>query len=286
MVRYDNSFRQLIANCINSGGTTAEIVDRLQVSDRTVQRYRKNIALFGIHNPPDVSHRGRLKSIHLEARHALRELLDGNGTMMLDEIQDWLEEEFDIVCSLATISRCLKDMNLTNKRTEKTSEQQDPELRAQWFWKTASWYKPNQLVVVDESAANERTKDRRWGWSEKGVCCRSKQSSLRSNRWSILPAIGINGYLDYEIFHGSFNSERFENFIKRLLKKMNRFPEPRSVLVMDNVATHHSPWVKQLCLAAGVILEYLPPYSVGIRGEASECRYALMIIVLLDPISR
>ena len=42
---------------------------------------------------------------------------------------------------------------------------------------------------------------------------------------------------------------------------MNRFPEPRSVLVMDNVATHHSPWVKLLCLEAGVILEYLPPYS-------------------------
>ena len=33
MVRYDNSFRQLIANCINSGGTTVEIVDYLQVLD-------------------------------------------------------------------------------------------------------------------------------------------------------------------------------------------------------------------------------------------------------------
>ena len=130
MVRYDNSFRQLIANCINSGGTMAEIVDRLQVSDWTVQRYCKNIVLFSIHNPSDVSHRDRLKSIHLEARHALYELLNGNGTMMLDEIQDWLKEEFDIVCSLATISRCLKDMNLTNKRIEKTSEQQDSELCA------------------------------------------------------------------------------------------------------------------------------------------------------------
>ena len=104
MVRYDNSFRQLIANYINSGSTTAKIVNHLQVSDRTVQQYRKNIALFSIHNPPNVSHCSRLKSIYLEAHYALRELLNDNNTMMLDEIQNWLKEEFDIVYSLATIS--------------------------------------------------------------------------------------------------------------------------------------------------------------------------------------
>lgn len=41
---------------------------------------------------------------------------------------------------------------------------------------------------------------------------------------------------------------------------MNRFPGPRSVLVMDNVATHYLPYVKQLCDEAGVRIEYLPPY--------------------------
>jgi transposase len=32
-------------------------------------------------------------------------------------------------------------------------------------------------------------------------------------------------------------------------------------MVMDNVATHHSPYVKQLCDEAGVRIEYLPLYS-------------------------
>ena len=86
MVCYDNSFRQLITNCINSSGTTAEIVDYLQVSDRTVQQYRKNIALFSIHNSSNISHHDCLKSIHLEARYALRKLLNGNGTIILNEI--------------------------------------------------------------------------------------------------------------------------------------------------------------------------------------------------------
>ena len=42
---------------------------------------------------------------------------------------------------------------------------------------------------------------------------------------------------------------------------MNPYPAARSVLVMDNASIHHSEEVKLLCEAAGVRLEYLPPYS-------------------------
>ena len=42
---------------------------------------------------------------------------------------------------------------------------------------------------------------------------------------------------------------------------MTPFSSPRSVLVMENVATHHSPYVKELYRQARVIIEYLPPYS-------------------------
>ena len=43
--------------------------------------------------------------------------------------------------------------------------------------------------------------------------------------------------------------------------KMNRFPLPRSVLVMDNISTHYSPLVAYLCREARVLIKYLPPYS-------------------------
>lgn len=261
MPLYDDSFRQLIANAIVAGASTSDIVEQLRVSRMTVYNYRRNIDLFGVHNPPPTSVPHRRRKIHVAAREGLADMIAANQTMMLDEVQDWLVEEWDIDVSLSTIQRCLKQMKISRKKTERVNPERDPELRALWLFKVATRYTASQLVVVDESAANERTKDRRWGWSPKGLACRVDQSATRSSRWSILPAIGINGYLEYEIYHGSFNSERFENFVKRLLTKMNRFPLPRSVLVMDNVATHHSPLVKQLCEEAGVILEYLPPYS-------------------------
>ena len=261
MPLYDDRFRQLIANAVTAGVPTVDIVTQLGVSRRTVENYRRNIELFGVHNPPPASIPHRPRKIHLAAREALADLLIANPTMMLDEIQDWLVEEWDIEVSKATVSRCLKKDKLTRKRTERVNPERDHNLRASWLAKLASEYTANQLIIVDESAVNERTRDRRWGWSPRGVVCRVAQDSPRSSRWSILPTIGINGYLEYEIFHGSFTSERFENFIMKLLGKMNRFPLPRSVLVMDNVATHHSPHIKQLCDQAGVRLEYLPPYS-------------------------
>jgi transposase len=73
--------------------------------------------------------------------------------------------------------------------------------------------------------------------------------------------MGLNGYLDYEIVHGSFTTERFNLFVRQLLSKMNPFPGPRSVLVLDNAKVHHSADLIAMCEEAGVRLEYLPPYS-------------------------
>lgn len=138
--------------------------------------------------------------------------------------------------------------------------ERDEELRFLWQSKLTE-FRADQLVYVDESASNERTKDRKMGWTTKGMPCRVRMSGKRSKRWSILPAIGMNGYLDYEIYHGGFNGERFCNFIRSLLPKMNPYPGPRSVLVMDNASTHHSIELTTMCKEAGVLLEYLPPYS-------------------------
>ena len=114
---------------------------------------------------------------------------------------------------------------------------------------------------MDESASNERTAERRWGWSVKGKPCRVKRSAKRSKRWSILPALTIDGYMDWEIYQDSFTKVRFNAFIKKILLHMQPSPLPRSVLIMDNHSIHHSEELTEMCVAAGVILLYLPPYS-------------------------
>ena len=83
-----------------------------------------------------------------------------------------------------------------------------------------------EAIFIDESAVNKRIKDRLRGWSIRGVPYRVLMPYKRSIRYSICLAIDINGYLNYEIYHGSFNAERFNNFIWRLLLKINLYPRP------------------------------------------------------------
>jgi hypothetical protein len=51
-------------------------------------------------------------------------------------------------------------------------------------------------------------------WSLKELPCKVRLSGRRSTRWSILLANGLNGYLDYEIYHRSANVDRFHNAIE------------------------------------------------------------------------
>ena len=69
-------------------------------------------------------------------------------------------------------------------------------------------------MFLDESAANERTSDRKFGWSPVGVTPHVYESTKRSERWSILPAYTIDGFITWEISQGLFDTDLFNAFIQ------------------------------------------------------------------------
>jgi transposase len=121
------------------------------------------------------------------------------------------------------------------------------------------------LVFLDESAANEFTKDRKLGWSMVGCPAVKERDFRRSERWSILPAYTKDGYMAWKIFQGSYTKQIFNQFVcTEVLPRMNAYGgdrPPRSVLVMDNARIHCSEELQQMCNEAGVLLIYLLPYS-------------------------
>jgi transposase len=46
---------------------------------------------------------------------------------------------------------------------------------------------------------------------------------------------------------------------------MNCFPEPNSVLVLDNAQIHHNGWIALIVEAKGALIQYLPPYSPNLN---------------------
>ena len=118
--------------------------------------------------------------------------------------------------------------------------QQNEELRQVWMNKITS-YNANQLIVVDESAADERASNRKRGWAPIGVTPQAKRLFVRSERWSILPAYTVDGFITWEIVHGSFTWDLFDDFVEnKVLPLCNPFPLEKSVLIMDNATVHRS----------------------------------------------
>lgn len=124
-----------------------------------------------------------------------------------------------------------------------------------------SFFSPYHLVYKDEAGCDKRIGFRSTSWSPLGVTPVKIARFQREQRYQILPAYSQEGIILALVFQGTTDSAVFEDFIEQLLTYCGRWPEPNSVLVMDNASFHHTEWIEKMCANAGVKLEYLPPYS-------------------------
>lgn len=76
--------------------------------------------------------------------------------------------------------------------------------------------------------------------------CPFSCSLPRFPRYSILPALSLDGILFHSIVEGSFNGETFHQFVEELLEYMEPFPGPNSVLVMDNCKIHKVEGIREM----------------------------------------
>jgi len=69
---------------------------------------------------------------------------------------------------------------------------------------------------------------------------------MTQNRYSLLPALSVDGILHAQVIEGSFTAEWFREFIDGLLLRMQPFPADNSVVVMDNARIHKGPEIADL----------------------------------------
>jgi len=133
-----------------------------------------------------------------------------------------------------------------------------------FFVREISEFDATQLVFCDETAANERVGDRRRVWGPKGHKRVNALPFSKGEKYSILPAFTIDGFLCYDILQGSFTAAMFFYFVRdTLLPQCNPFPGSRSVIVMDNAQVHRYPIIRDMVEEAGCKLIMLSPYSPG-----------------------
>ena len=142
-----------------------------------------------------------------------QELLIWDPTLYLDEVADHIYMEYAVVLDNPQISRLWKAAKVSRKKNHVTAAQQNDVLIAAWDFKMCQW-DSRRLVFLDESASNERTGDRRWGWAPLGVPPKVKRWLGKGERYSILPTYTLDGWLDPLIVQGGITAEIFEWWLK------------------------------------------------------------------------
>jgi transposase len=186
-------------------------------------------------------------------------LLEKPG-LYLDEMVIFLWDEFQMIATTSSVRRALVSNGWSRKSARQKAKEQNAELR-EIYLHNLSEFESYHLVYVDESGCDKRIAFRRTGWSPLGIAPRQVSQFHRDERYQILPAYAQDGVVLSRVFRGSTDAIMFEDFIDELLRHCGRWPEPKSVLVMDNASFHHSERISQMCADAGVKVVYLPPYS-------------------------
>ena len=258
-----NRLKRRVAVHLESG-VKHDVIQHVEgIGGSSIDRISKNLKAFGEPTPPahTYARRGVPLKIHPTARAGLQEFLNDKPWAYQEEMMEYLLDDFGLAVVKSTISKTLKKMGITQKSLRKIADARDPELRNIYFVDVAA-YTHDQLVYLDETAANQRSTHRKRGWSALGIVPYIRLPFKREKRWSILPAYCSDGILTYHIFHGGYDGGLFEAFLRyKVLPKCSPFPGPKSILIMDNASIHHSSNIRDLCAEFGVIVLYLPPYS-------------------------
>jgi transposase len=228
-------------------------------SERAIRRMVSNLRLFGKTKAPWNS-AGRRRIITPQMLDALYKRLLKKPELYRDEMAVFLYDEFDILVTVSSISRALASIKWSRKATRHVAKKRNTDLR-DFYLHSLSNFRSYHLVYVNESGYDKRIGFRRTGWSPIGMTPVQVTSFHRDRKYQILPAYTQNSILLSRVFQRTTDSALFENFIEQLLHHCGRWPEPKSVLIIDNASFHHNERIEQMCLDARVKLLYLPPYS-------------------------
>ncbi|CAG8551735.1 11571_t:CDS:2, partial [Acaulospora morrowiae] len=244
------------------GYSKKKISSYLYISRSTVNRILCLYRRWGCVKDPFKGTRGRRKIFHHNDMKVLKSLVNEKVDWYLDELVVEMERRSGKKVSVPTLWRALKFCGITRKKLCKAAMERNELLRSAFIAKIGESYFPEQLIFIDESSKDERSLSRAYGYSFINRRAEKKVVFVRGKRYTVLLALTQEGIVAIDVMEGSCSKMRFREFIlSKVIPCMNRYPDPNSVLVLDNAMIHYDEeWISIVEGLGGHVL-FLPPYS-------------------------
>jgi len=128
--------------------------------------------------------------------------------------------------------------------------------RAEWR-ENQPGLNPGKLIFIDETATKTNLV-RLYGRSARGIRLVDTSPHGHWKTSTFIAGLREDGLVAPAVFDGAINGELFLAYIEQVLVPTLR---PDDIVLMDNLAAHKRPAVRQAIEAAGAAVRLLPAYS-------------------------
>lgn len=186
----------------------------------------------------------------------LNYLIEHDPFSSLRSVQMHIASQLHCTVSLQLIRSILKSKGFTKKKARLHGRpSRSDQITTQFVEKRDTFVQNSHpFVSLDETSFGRHGAITK-GYSKRGQPLYIKKQNNRLTTTSVLAAVSRDGRLQLSKRYGSFDRNSF-------LEALKLFSFPKgTVLLLDNVAFHHSKIVKEYCQEQCIYLLYVPAYS-------------------------
>ena len=239
-------------------GSMPKLANRFKVSKNFVAELLKRVKQTG-RIAPKPHGGGHPPSVKTQGETFLKELIESQPDLILEEIRDEYNKHFDLV-SRSTIDRTLKKLKLTRKKKTLFDPRKNTPVNQQKLFNyeiNIAPFKIEDLIFIDETGC-VRNITRPYARSTKGQRAHCFNSLTRGTRISTIGALGIEGLLTAFCYDGTMNAFLLAFFVKVFLVPVLK---SNNVVILDNAKSHYDEDAIAMIEATGAGVIFLPPYS-------------------------
>jgi transposase len=178
-------------------------------------------------------------------------------------VKELIEREFGVVLAITTTGDYLRSWGFTPQKPKKKAYEQNPKAVKKWMEEEYPTIKKKaksenaEIHWGDETGIKNSTQHgRSYAPMGKTPIRRTMGKRLSTN---MISSITNQGKVEFMIYSGTMNADRFLKFLRQLIKNRER----KIYLILDNLKVHHSKIVKKWVKKNERTIElfFLPSYS-------------------------
>jgi len=178
-------------------------------------------------------------------------------------VGELVKREFDIDIALTTIGYYLRSWGYSPQVPKKKAFEQNPKAVKKWLEEEypaikEKAKKENAIIHWGDETGVRNNSQHGRSYAPKG---RTPVKKSMAKRFSVnmISSVTNQGMVEFMIYEGTMNSDRFILFLEQLIKTKSR----KIYLILDNLRVHHSKIVKEWVSQKKEQIElfYLPSYS-------------------------